>query len=201
MRHEEVKLYFDYKSPYAYLAMEPALALPERYAIDVRWLPYALRVKGRGERSRNSEWKTRYSYMDARRWANRRGGFLIRGPRKIYDTTPALIGALFAQREGFFAGYTRVVFERFFEHRLELDRADEIEGVIAELGGDAAGYRAFLSGSGAPLLEGVAQEAEQDQIFGVPIFVLRGELFWGHDRIPLLEERLGELGLERTEPL
>ena len=33
---EELKLYFDYKSPFAYLAMEPALALPERYALRLR---------------------------------------------------------------------------------------------------------------------------------------------------------------------
>jgi 2-hydroxychromene-2-carboxylate isomerase len=31
----------------------------------------------------------------------------------------------------------------------------------------------------------------------VPLFVLRGEQFWGHDRMPLLEERLEEYGLRR----
>ena len=39
------------------------------------------------------------------------------------------------------------------------------------------------------------EEAHDDQIFGVPIFVFEGERFWGHDRIPLLEERLTEFGL------
>ena len=33
---EAVKLYFDYKSPFAYLAAEPAFALPERYDIALR---------------------------------------------------------------------------------------------------------------------------------------------------------------------
>jgi 2-hydroxychromene-2-carboxylate isomerase len=32
-------------------------------------------------------------------------------------------------------------------------------------------------------------------VFGVPLFVFRGEPFWGHDRIALLEERLTETGL------
>jgi 2-hydroxychromene-2-carboxylate isomerase len=31
----------------------------------------------------------------------------------------------------------------------------------------------------------------------VPLFVFRGEQFWGHDRIPLLEERLAEARLAR----
>ncbi len=38
------------------------------------------------------------------------------------------------------------------------------------------------------------QEAHSDGIFGVPIFVYRGELFGGQDRIPLLEEGLSESG-------
>ena len=64
----ELKLYFDYKSPFAFLAVEPSFALAERFRVEVRWIPYLLRIKGKGERSIYSEWKARYSYMDARRW-------------------------------------------------------------------------------------------------------------------------------------
>jgi 2-hydroxychromene-2-carboxylate isomerase len=65
MADEELKLYFDYKSPFAYLAMEPALALPARYAVALRPLPFLLRIKGKGERSVYSEWQVRRSYLDA----------------------------------------------------------------------------------------------------------------------------------------
>ncbi len=41
---DELKLYFDYKSPFAYLAMEPALDLPSRYALRLRPLPFLLRI-------------------------------------------------------------------------------------------------------------------------------------------------------------
>ncbi len=194
---EELKLYFDYKSPYAYLAAQPAFELPDRYTVAVRWIPFLLRVKGKGERSVYSEWKVRYSYLDARRWANRRGGFAIRGPRKIYDSTPSLIGGLFATQHGFFRAYTEAVFARFFERRLEIDEPDAIAALIAELGGKEAAFREYLGGEGAQQLEAGIDEAHADQVFGVPIFALRGELFWGHDRIPLLEERLVEYGLDR----
>jgi 2-hydroxychromene-2-carboxylate isomerase len=193
---EPIKLYFDYKSPYAYLAMAPAFALPERFAVELRWIPFLLRIKGRGERSVASEWKVRYSYLDARRAANRRGGFTIRGPRKVYDSTPALIGALFAQRGGFFPAYTAAVFSDFFEHRLEIDDAQAIAALIETLGGNAADYRAFLAGEGADAFSACLAEGERDHVFGVPIFVFRDEPFWGQDRIPLLEERLREAGLE-----
>ncbi len=194
---EIVKLYFDYKSPFAYLAVEPAFALPERYAVELRWIPFTLRIKGVGQRSVYSEWKVRYSYLDARRWANRRGGFPIRGPQKIYDSSPSLIGALFAQDRDFFRPYTETVFRRFFERSLEVDVPDEIAELIESLGQSGSDYLALLAGDGPARLDACIEEAHADHIFGVPIFVHREEPFWGHDRIPLLEERLEEHGLRR----
>lgn len=38
--------------------------------------------------------------MDARRAANARDGRIIKGPLKIFDTTPALIGGLYAEKHG-----------------------------------------------------------------------------------------------------
>ncbi len=194
---ETVKLYFDYKSPFSYLAVEPALALPERYAIALRWIPFALRIKGKGERSQYSEWKAQYSYMDARRWANQRGGFPIKGPLKVYDSTPALIGGLFAQHHGFFPTYTLEAFARFFRRELEIDRPDAVAGLVGALGGDASGYLAYVAGDGARQLVECTDEAHADQIFGVPLFVFRGERFWGYDRLALVEDRLRAAGLTR----
>jgi 2-hydroxychromene-2-carboxylate isomerase len=192
---EEIKLYFDYKSPFAYLASEPAFSLPERYAVRVRWIPFQLRIKGKGERSRYSEWKARYSYLDARRWANRRGGFPIKGPLKVYDSTPALIGGLFAEREGFFRPYTREVYGRFFRRELEIDVPDRVAALIDELGHSGAAYRDYLEGEGARAFAAGMEQAEEDRVFGVPLFFFRGEPFWGYDRMVLLEERLTESGL------
>ena len=52
----EVKMYSDFKSPYAYLAFDPAMALGQRFNVRVRWIPFQLRVKGKGERSVYSEY-------------------------------------------------------------------------------------------------------------------------------------------------
>src|SRR5215510_2988834 len=88
----EIKMYSDYKSPYAYLAFDPGMALEQKYTVRVRWRPVQLEIKGAGERSPTAENKIRYSYLDARRWANLRpGGLVIKGPAKVYDTTPALV--------------------------------------------------------------------------------------------------------------
>ena len=194
---QEVKLYFDYKSPFTYLAKDPAFDLPRDYAITLRWLPFVLRIKGKGERSIHSEYKARYSYLDARRWANKRGGFRIMGPQKVYDSTPALVGGLWAERHGFFRAYSDVVFARFFERRLEIDDPAAIAGVIDELGGSGAGYLEYRLADGARAFAACQEEAAADHAFGVPLFVFRGEPFWGYDRMPLLTERLADAGLRR----
>jgi 2-hydroxychromene-2-carboxylate isomerase len=193
----EIKLYSDYKSPYAYLAFDPAFELEKKYRVHVRWIPFQLRLKGKGQRSVYSEYKVKYSYLDARRWANLRGGITLKGPLKIYDTTPALIGGLFALRHGKFLEYSRLVYQSFFRRELEVDDPEVIATVIAGLGLDEAEFRAFLTVDGASEYEAAQQESVEDQIFGVPIFMFGREPFWGYDRLPLLETKLQQAGLAR----
>lgn len=196
----EVKMYSDYKSPYAFLAFDPAFALEDKYNIRIKWRPFQLRLKGKGQRSVYSEWKVKYSYMDARRNANLlHGGKMLRGPLKIFDTTPALVGGLFAEKHGKLVDYSRIVYEEFFKRELAADEPDAIADVIAKLGMSADDYRAYLAGEGMEDYERAQEESVEDNIFGVPIFVFEGEQFWGHDRIWLLEHRLKEAGLEKTQ--
>jgi 2-hydroxychromene-2-carboxylate isomerase len=194
---EAVKMYSDYKSPYAFLAFDPAFELADRYDVELRWIPFQLRIKGKGERSVYSEFKVRYSYLDARRWANLRGGIVLKGPRKIYDSTPALIGGLFAERHGALLPYSRTVYTRFFRRELEIDQADAVAAVVAELGLSADHYRRYLASDGLRAYERAQAEALDDQVFGVPLFLFRGEQFWGNDRLDFLESRLRDAGLAR----
>jgi 2-hydroxychromene-2-carboxylate isomerase len=191
---KEVKMYSDYKSPFAYLAFDPAFTLENRFRIRLRWIPFQLRIKGKGERSLYSEHKARYSYLDARRWAKPRG-LVIRGPLKVYDTTPVLIGGLFAEQQGRLLDYSRRVYELFFKREFEADQPDAVANVIASLGMSADDYRKFLSGEGTLAYQRAQDEAAADHVFGVPLFLFEGEPFWGHDRLPILEDRLTEVGL------
>jgi 2-hydroxychromene-2-carboxylate isomerase len=196
----EVKMYSDFKSPYAFLAFDPACALEDRFHIRLKWKPFQLRLKGKGERSQYSEYKVKYSYMDARRWANMRGGLMIRGPLKIFDTTPALIGGLYAEKHGKLRAYGNKVFDLFFKRELAADEADAIEPVVESIGLSAPGYRDYLGGDGPADYERAQQDAVADQVFGVPMFYFNNEPFWGYDRMGLLEQRLAEAGLTREPP-
>ena len=123
-----ITVYTDVKSPYAYLAKDLAYALERDFPVTLRWLPYVLDipsylgsavVDAAGqvlEESRNAhQWRrVRYSYMDCRRQARKRG-LVIRGTQKIWDSRLAAAGMLLAQRDGdaVFRRYQDLVFERF----------------------------------------------------------------------------------------
>jgi len=194
MHYEEIKMYSDYKSPFAYLAFDPAFELEKKYQVRIRWIPFQLRIKGKDERSLYSEYKARYSYLDARRWARPRR-LIIRGPLKVYDTRPALIGGLFAQNQGRLIEYSRKAFELFFKREFEADQPEAVAALLAALGMSAAAYTEYLAGAGAAAYDKAQEEAAEDHVFGVPLFFCRGEPFWGHDRLPVLEQRLVEFGL------
>jgi len=194
-----VVLWSDYVSPYAYVAKASAYALEDDYQIALQWRPYTLDVAsymGSVEQRDPHHWRrVRYSYMDARRFANKQGLTLM-GPKKIYYARPANAAMLYAQRHGVFRAYNDLAFDRFWRRAVDPEKIDEVEALLAEAGAPA-GFAAFLAGDGGAAHDRLREEAEAAGVFGVPTFVFEGELFWGGDRIDLLRERLDEKGVKR----
>jgi len=210
MTARTLKLYIDYKSPYAYLAKDLAYNLERETGVWLDWLPYTLdipsflgsaRVNSAGvveEEGRNQhQWRrVRYSYMDCRREANRRG-LTILGPKKIFDSSLANIGLLYAKRQGVFRAYNDLTFERFWKRELDIERPDKIAAVLAEAGADATDFAAFAADQGRRELEDLQREAEAAGVFGVPSFLLEdGDLYWGREHLPHLRQLLSR----RTGP-
>ena len=185
----------DYKSPFAYLAKDPTYALEDEFDVAVEWRHFTLDIPsflGAVETRNETEWrKVRYAYMDMRRWANKRG-LTVKGPRRIYDSSPAAIGMQYAQDQNVFRPYNDRVFDRFWNHQLEVDDVAALTAVLDEVGADAAGFASYLASEGRRRHDAMRLETENLGIFGVPSFVLDGEIFWGYDRMDLLRERLGE---------
>jgi 2-hydroxychromene-2-carboxylate isomerase len=200
-----VTVYIDYKSPYAYLAKDPAYELARDFPVRLDWLPYRLDIpsflgsarldeSGRVvEEHRNAhQWRrVKYSYMDCRRQA-RKADLVIRGTQKIWDSSLALIGMLYAKRQGdaVLRRYHDMTFERFWKRELDIEDPAIMTAVLAEAGADTSGVAAFLEGEGRADLERLCGEAEEQGVFGVPSFILDGELFWGREHLPDIRERL-----------
>ncbi len=189
-----VTVYIDYKSPYAYLAKDPALQLEREFDVRLDWLPYTLDIPeflGTVEGRNAHQWRrVRYSYMDARRLANRRG-LTVRGPQKLFDSSLAAIGMLYAERHDVFRKYNDLVFERFWKRALDIENREAIRAVLSEAGAPLAGFFDFLDGDGRVAHDRIQRQAEEIGVFGVPTFVIDGEIFWGGDRLWMVREKLG----------
>jgi 2-hydroxychromene-2-carboxylate isomerase len=204
MRH--ITVYIDYKSPYAYLAKDLAYELERDFPVRLEWLPYVLdipsflgsaRVAADGtvlEENRNEhQWRrVRYSYMDCRRQARKRG-LVIRGPQKIWDSMLAAAGMLYAQRTGdaVFRRYNDAVFERFWRRELDIEDVAVISAVLSESGADGAAFAAYAA-TGRGEVAMISRSAEATGVFGVPSFVVDDELFWGREHLPDIREMLAD---------
>ncbi len=206
MTTRTLKLYIDYKSPYAFLAKDLAYDLERDTGATIDWLPYTLdipaylgsaRVDEQGkvlEATRNPhQWRrVKYSYMDCRREANRRG-LTIRGTQKIWNSSLAGIGLLFAKRKGdAWRGYNDRLFERFWKRELDMENIAVLAALLSECGTDGRSFPDYAAGEGRQELQKVQQEAEAAGVFGVPSFLLDdGDLYWGREHLGRLRELLG----------
>lgn len=195
--------YFDYKSPYAYLAQEETFQLEDEFDVTVDFLPLTLdipkflgsaEVDGAGkvvaeERNAHQWRRVKYSYMDCRREATRRG-LTIRGPRHIFDSSLSHIGMLYAKQQGNFRPYHHLVYERFWKRELAIEDPQVLKKALEEVGIDTQGFLDYLNGDGRRELERIQTEAEKVGVFGVPSYVVNGELFWGAERLVRVRERL-----------
>jgi 2-hydroxychromene-2-carboxylate isomerase len=200
-----IAVYIDFKSPYAYLAKDLAYELERDFPVRLDWLPYVLdipsflgsaRLDESGqviEQNRNAhQWRrVKYSYMDCRRQACKRG-LVIRGTTKIWDTTLASSGILWARQQGeqVLRRYLDITFERFWKRELDIEDSAVVKAVLAEAGADTAGFIDYARSEGPDELGRICRAAEEQGVFGVPSFILDGELFWGREHLPDIRDML-----------
>ncbi len=192
-------VYIDYKSPYAFVAKDPTYLLGDRLGIEIDWRPLTLdipsylgsaRLDGAGRVAESdrtpSQWtRVRYAYRDARRYAALQG-HTLRGTEKIWDTRLVHVGMLRAREQGsaVLRRYTDDVYERFWRRELDVEDPGVVRGVLARAGADVDGFEAWAAGPGGAQHDEIQARILEAGIFGVPSYVVEGELFWGREHLP-----------------
>ena len=195
-------VYVDFKSPYAYIAKDPTFAIADQLGIEIDWRPLTLdipsylgsaRLDRRGQVVENNrtpqQWSgVKYAYRDARRYASLRG-LTLRGTTKIWDSSLAGIGMQWAKQQGggILRAYIDVVYERFWRRELDIEDPRVIEGVLAEVGAELAGFAEYRTGAGRERHDAMQQHIFAAGIFGVPSYVVAGELFFGREHLPMVQ--------------
>ena len=147
-----VDLWLDLRSPYSFLAKDPAYALEKEFDVTLRLRPFALNLATIANLNdpaalQNGLRKVKYLYADARRFAAPRG-LTILGPKKIFDQKLAHLAWLYADRQGRGRALIDIAYPRFFKRELDYEDPAAIAALLREAGADPAGFEAFAAGDG-----------------------------------------------------
>ncbi len=192
-------VYMDFKSPYAYMALEPTYRLEDELGIEIDWRPLTLdipsflgsaRVDGKGtvlESQRSPEqWSTvKYAYRDSKRTARHRG-VMLKGTVKIWDSSLAGIGILWAKAHdrATLKRYFFNVYRKFWRRELDIEDTAVVEAMLAAAGGPTAGFREYACGEGRTLHDSLQHSLLPAGLFGVPSYVVGGRVFFGREHLP-----------------
>ena len=218
-------VYVDFKSPYAYLAIEPTRKLLAQQGIIADWRPFVLDIGSylgtaklgkRGEvkeQSRSAEqWSgVKYAYFDCRRYANLRN-LTVRGTVKIWNTDLPAIGMFWLKQQedlrqqcqpgSLLNNYLDAVYEPFWKRELDVEKLDVVEGLLRDIGAKVDGFRDYAEGCGQKLNSEFQQAAFAAGVYGVPTYVVRTPAsqlvhrYFGREHLPRIAWHLsGEQGV------
>jgi 2-hydroxychromene-2-carboxylate isomerase len=195
---DDVRLdfFFSFRSPYSYLAAPRAFALAERYDVDVVFrgvIPMAMRGQSVPRE------KGLHTLRDVKRESIRLGMPFGR----IHDPIGAgamrcLLVAEHAVEAGREREFVLTASRAIWAEAVDVARDDGLREVCERSGLDWSACAAALDD---PRMRARVQDDTDALLaaghWGVPVFDLGGELFWGQDRIEDLELALRDAGLER----
>jgi len=203
-------IYLDFKSPYAYLAIEPTRALERELGVKFDWRPFVLdipsylgsaRLDAAGnvaEQNRSEEqWAgVKYAYYDCRRYA-RLYRQTIRGTVKIWDTNLAATAMFWLRNSGYETQqrFLDLVFQPFWKRELDIEDSAVIEHLVDEVGADGQAFSEWARTEGMASNAQFQSTAFSEGIFGVPTYVVGTQLYFGRENLPRVRwQLLGQRG-------
>ncbi|MCG7991578.1 MAG: 2-hydroxychromene-2-carboxylate isomerase [Candidatus Thiodiazotropha lotti] len=192
---EPVDVYFNFRSPYCYLASKTLWPIFEDYHTRLVWRP----LGGWDGRSppEVAVKKLPIARQDMARFA-RRLGVPVNPPPKTTDPTLAGAGSLLAERKGVLKPYINEVMRKEWAEGADIGQLDILLQVGESIGLDREELAETANDpdNQAQLMRNW-QEADEKGAVGVPTFIIGEEIFWGQDRIDFVLEHLRELWLSR----
>lgn len=187
---KQIEFYFDYGSPFSYLADTQLPALARRAGAELVYRPILLGAifKATGNSSPISiPAKGKYMGLELQRWASHYGVAMQMNPHFPFNTIRLMRGAVAAQREERFAAYHAQMFRAVWCEGRNVGKEEVLREVLQSAGIDPAS----IDGDEIKTqLRSNTDEAVSRGAFGAPTFFVNGEIFWGNDRLDFVEDAL-----------
>lgn len=194
-----IDFYFDFSSPYSYVASTWIDGLADRHGRTVRWHAVLL-----GATFQAAELKPPVAYPLKREYvlrdfarSARFAGVAYVQPQPFPIPTQNCARVFWWLHDGaepaLAVAWARAALRAYFTEGVALDQPAALKTLAAQQGLDAeAAEAAWNDPQWKQRLKQENDAAIASGVFGAPFFVVDGEPFWGHDRKPQLERWLAE---------
>lgn len=194
-----IEFFFDIGSPYSYLAATQIDAVGKRTKTPVRWRPFLLGgvFKASGNTTPATvQSKARWMLQDLTRWAEHYGvpfKMSSRFPLNTLRTQRALTGVALKHDDAKVGVLAMQLFQAYWVNDQDISDEAVITEVASHCGLDGA---ALLEMSGSQAvkdrLKSDTDEAVRRGAFGAPTVFIGDQMFWGNDRLLLVEAMLSQ---------
>ena len=193
-----LEFYYDYGSPYSYLADTQVAAIAKRAGATLVRKPMLLggvfKATGNSSPAALAQ-KSRWSAFDMPMWARHYGVPFQRNPFFPVNTLALMRGAAAAQIDGLFERYHPAIYKAMWVDGRNLNDIAEVAEVLTAAGLDARQFGTRIQDQDAKdRLKATTDEAVARGVFGAPTSFVGDMMFFGNDRLPFVEMALtGEL--------
>jgi len=194
-----IEFYFDVSSPWTYLAFEAIQPIAAREDVTFTWKPIlvggvfnTVNPSVYENREKPVPAKARYYQKDLRDWAEFVGVEIGQPPVFPVNSVRVMRGACVALEQGVLVPYARRAFQRYWTELADISQEEELRLIAADAGLDPDDVVSKVTDQRyKDLLRQNTDELIERGGFGSPTMFLDGDdMYFGNDRIPLLEWRL-----------
>ncbi len=196
MAAKTIDFYFDFLSPFSYLANTQLPKLTKRYGYAVAYhpidIPQAKIAAGNyGPSNREIPAKIKVLLADLERWA-KKYNVPFAFP-KILQVEPWNVGTLYATERGDVDQYVERAYAVIWGQGVDPTDTAELRKVADSLGWDTDEFMTYVeSASARSAYRKGCVEAHRRGVFGAPIMMIGDQAWWGNDRLMFLEDYLQE---------
>jgi 2-hydroxychromene-2-carboxylate isomerase len=197
MPQKVIDYYDSMSSPWTYLGHMRFLDLADRFALTIRHKPMDLlkvwSVSGGLPLKQRAQQRQAYRHQELRRWRELLGLKCNVEPafHPVADRRACYL-VIAAQRQGLdWRVLTQALLRAVWAEERDIADHPTLEAIANENGMDGKALLAATENEDVKAeYEANTDEAMRLGVFGAPMYVFDGELFWGQDRLQMLEWRL-----------
>ena len=179
--------YFDFASPYTFLAHKEIRKIEKEYSVNIKYMPVLLGglLKSAGIKPNiDIPIKAKYMIKDCKMWAEKYNIMFKFNNYFPIVTLNLMRCVLVAEKKLFAQDFINKVFDGIWKNDLNLNDNTVVEKLLGNFNINPKTF--LLEATSSKIKEDLrkkTEEASNKGIFGLPSFIVNNKIFWGQDRL------------------